>query len=139
MKKILFALTVICALSTAVYADEAVFQSLDGVEEIQKVNLEPAGSTEIKSATNVQKLSGSIQEENYKKAIVSLDDASAEVREQLINYNSQLSVAKDRSAQAKQDVKELKKYVSQTKKKLKNIEKSKKFINSNFETQEAAK
>lgn len=138
MKKIVLALSIVFALTSAVYAEEAVFQSMDSVEEIQKINLEPQGSQDVNAtAPSVKKLSGAIQEENYKKAITSLDDASAEVREQLVNYNSQLGSAKQRKEIAEQEVKQLKKYVSQTKKKLNNIEKSKKIINANFETPEA--
>ena len=131
MKKIVLALTVALAFSTAVYAQDAVFQSMDSVEEVQKVELEPVAD----QTGSVQTTSGSIQEESFKKAITNLDDASAEIREQLINYNSQLSAAEAKEEQIKAEIKGLKKSVKQTKKKLKNIDKSKKYINSNFEEQ----
>lgn len=140
MKKILIALTVCLTFSCASYAQDAVFTSLDTVEEIQKINLEPVdvpkNSNLAPATSSVQKLPTTFQEASYKKAITSLDDASAGVREQLINYNSQLSAAKMRLDQAKSEVKELKSYVRDTKKKMKNIEKSKKYINANFETQQ---
>ena len=133
MKKIVLALSAVMALTCASYAQEAVFQSMDSVDEIQKVELQPVGDVAPAAKTTV--VTGSIQEEKFKSAITNLDDASAEIREQLINYNSQLSAAKVRSEQAKAEVKELQKCVNVTKKKLKNIEKSKKYINSNFQTE----
>ncbi len=131
MKKIVLALSVFMAFSMAVYAEDAVFQSLDNVEDVQKVSLEPVGDV----APAAKTITGSIQEESFKKAITNLDDASAEIREQLINYNSLLSAAQAKEDQISAEIKGLKKNVSQTKKKLKNIEKSKKYINSNFDTQ----
>ena len=131
MKKIVLALSVFMAFSMAVYAEDAVFQSLDNVEDVQKVSLEPVGDV----APAAKTITGSIQEESFKKAITNLDDASAEIREQLINYNSLLSAARAKEDQISAEIKGLKKNVSQTKKKLKNIEKSKKYINSNFDTQ----
>ena len=131
MKKIVLALSVFMAFSMAVYAEDAVFQSMDNVEDVQKVSLEPVGDV----APAAKTITGSIQEESFKKAITNLDDASAEIREQLINYNSLLSAARAKEDQISAEIKGLKKNVSQTKKKLKNIEKSKKYINSNFDTQ----
>ncbi len=131
MKKIVLALSAVMALTCASYAQEAVFQSMDSVDEIQKVELQPVGDVAPAAKTTV--VTGSIQEEKFKSAITNLDDASAEIREQLINYNSLLTAAEAREDQIKSEIKGLKKNVSQTKKKLKNIEKSKKYINSNFE------
>lgn len=135
MKKMIMALSVAFLLTSASFAQEAVFASLDTVEEIPKVDLEPVSQTSSQSGSVEKTTTSSIQEESFKKAITNLDDASAEIREQLINYNSQLSAAKVRSEQAKAEVKELQKCVNDTKKKLKNIEKSKKYINSNFQTE----
>lgn len=133
MKKIVLTLSTVLFISGISYAQDAVFQSMDSVDEVQKINLEPVGDVAPAAKTTV--VTGSIQEEKFKSAITNLDDASAEIREQLINYNSLLSAAEAREDQVKSEIKDLKKNVSQTKKKLKNIEKSKKYINSNFEQQ----
>ena len=133
MKRVILALSLVFAFSSAVMAEDAVFQSMDSTNEAPSVKLAPVSDT---SSTAVNTLSGSIQEESFKKAITNLDDASAEIREQLINYNSQLSAAQSREDQIKAEIKDLKKNVKQTKKKLKNIEKSKKYINNNFDDQQ---
>lgn len=133
MKRVILALSLVFAFSSAVMAEDAVFQSMDSTNEAPSVQLAPVSNT---SSTAVNTLSGSIQEESFKKAITNLDDASAEIREQLINYNSQLSAAQSREDQIKAEIKDLKKNVKQTKKKLKNIEKSKKYINNNFDDQQ---
>lgn len=136
MKKIALSLILCALLSTPSFAQDAIFEAYEPVEEVQKINLEPdtnAPAEQLQGTVSVKKLSNTVQEENYKKAITNLDDASAEVRQQLINYNSQLAGAKERRDVAKQQVKDLNNYVKQTKKRLKNIEKSKKYINSNFE------
>ncbi len=134
MKKIVLALSAVLAFSCTCYAQDAVFQSMDSVDEVQKISLEPVG--DIAPAAKTATVTGSsIQEESFKKAITNLDDASAEIREQLINYNSLLSAAEAKEDELSAEIKGLKKNVSQTKKKLKNIEKSKKYINSNFEDQ----
>ncbi len=135
MKKIVLALSAVLAISCAAYAQDAVFQSMDSVEEVQKVTLEPVGDV----APAAKTITGSIQEESFKKAITNLDDASAEIREQLINYNSLLTAAQAKEDQITSEIKDLKKNVKDTKKKLKNIEKSKKYINSSFEDQTANK
>ena len=135
MKKIVLALSAFMALSCVSYAQDAVFQSMDTVEEVQKINLEPVG--DVAPAAKTATVTGTIQEESFKKAITNLDDASAEIREQLINYNSLLTAAQTKEDQISAEIKDLKKSVSQTKKKLKNIEKSKKYINSSFDEQSA--
>ncbi len=132
MKKIVLALTLLLGCSVSVYAQDAVFQSMDSVEQVQNVQLEPVAD---QTGSVVTTTTGTIQENSFKKAITNLDDASAEIREQLINYNSQLSAAEEKQEQIKTEVKTLKKNIKQTQKKLKNIEKSKKYINSNIEEQ----
>lgn len=134
MKKLVLALSLVLFFSSAALAEDAVFESMDSVSEVQKVKLAPVSNTTSTPAVNT--LSGSIQEESFKKAITNLDDASAEIREQLINYNSQLATVQAQDDQLKAQIKELKKQVKQTKKKLKNIEKSKKYINSNFDNEQ---
>ena len=130
MKKFVLALAFTMAYSGCVFAQDAVFQSMDTVEQVQGVELEPIAD---QTGSVVKSTTGSIQESSFKKAITNLDDASAEIREQLINYNSQLSVAQAKQEQIKTEVKGLKNNVKITQKKLKNIEKSKKYINSNIE------
>ena len=134
MKKLVLALSLVLIFSSAALAEDAMFESMDSVNEVQKVELTPVSNSVSTPAVNT--LSGSIQEESFKKAITNLDDASAEIREQLINYNSQLATVQAQDDQLKAQIKELKKQVKQTKKKLSNIEKSKKYINSNFDTEQ---
>lgn len=137
MKKLVLALSLVLIFSSAALAEDAVFESMDSVNEVQKVELTPVSNSVSTPAVNT--LSGSIQEESFKKAITNLDDASAEIREQLINYNSLLTAAQAKEDQITSEIKDLKKNVKDTKKKLKNIEKSKKYINSSFEDQTANK
>ncbi len=135
MKKIVLALTITLIFSSAVFAEDAVFQSMDSVAEVKNVELTPVSTSAVE--TPATSLTGSIQEESFKKAITNLDDASAEIREQLIAYNAQLSSLQAKDDQLRAEIKELKKNVKQTKKKLNNIEKSKKYINSNFDEQQS--
>lgn len=132
MKKIVLALTLAFVFSGSVFAQDAVFQSMDSVDEVKSVELEPVAD---QTGSVVTTTTGSIQETSFKKAITNLDDASAEIREQLINYNSQLSAAQAKQDQIKAEIKTLKSNVKLTQKKLKNIDKSKKYINSNMEEQ----
>lgn len=132
MKKIVLALTLAFAFSGSVFAQDAVFQSMDSVDEVKSVELAPVAD---QTGSVVTTTTGSIQETSFKKAITNLDDASAEIREQLINYNSQLSAAQAKQDQIKAEIKTLKSNVKLTQKKLKNIDKSKKYINSNMEEQ----
>ena len=103
MKKLVLALSLVLIFSSAALAEDAVFESMDSVNEVQKVELTPVSNSVSTPAVNT--LSGSIQEQSFKKAITNLDDASAALLEQLINYNSQLATVQDQDDQRKAQIK----------------------------------
>ncbi len=135
MKKTIVALSLLLSFSLPALADEAIFESVDNLEEIELIV--PSDSIPVVSDVSslVKTEANPIQDKSYKTAITSLDDASAELREQLVSYNADLSAAKIRSEQIKEEIKAINKQIGKLESRLKNIEKSKKYINSNIDAE----
>ncbi len=146
MKKILF-YTFLFALALTPYtnAQESVFDSSDSPIEVQ---LAPSITTteDIKpKATNVNTVSsqtqtqnvhtGSIKEEKFNQALVNLDDAQVEMRQELQEVSARYNEALAEKERALLNCKNLKTEIKNINKKMKNVEKSKKIINKNIETE----
>lgn len=141
MKKGLYlALSVLLAANIAMA--EGVFDSMDSATEVKlapavesttKTAEAKATKVETKSAEVVEE-GNKLKEEKYNSALDSLDDAQVELRQELADLNGQYTEALAEKEKAISHCKELKKEINAVNTKMKNIEKSKKMINKNLET-----
>ena len=158
-KALLFSLTILMGTSCA-FALDTVFDSMDKATEVKlapaiKVNstattnsnsftipdtsantTKSAVSTKTTEATKqaVNK-GGSIKTEKFNNALVNLDDAQVELRQELSEVTAKYNVAVEEREKAVANCKNLKKEINAINKKMKNIEKSKKMINKNLESE----
>lgn len=147
-KSILFA-TVLLLTFQNVYA-EGIFDSMDRATEVKLVpaiktaqtqQQQPAAAATI-NAVNVSNASPiptyrattkSIKEEKFNTALVNLDDAQVELREELAAITAKYNVALDEKAKATENCKTLKKEIKDINTKMRNVDKSKKMINKNLD------
>ena len=134
MKKLL-ALTVVSTLAIqATMAMDAVFNSMDKATEVK---LAPAIKTTStpKETTNVNTTYHStIKEQKFNSALVNLDDAQVELRQELALTTAKYNEALNEKNRMVANCKTLKKEIRDINKKMKNVEKSKKMINKNLQT-----
>ncbi|MBR3604933.1 MAG: hypothetical protein IKL52_02770 [Candidatus Gastranaerophilales bacterium] len=132
-----FAVTVAMVMSaTSVFALDAVFDSMD---KAQEVKLAPAiKTTATQATTNVnsvyQSTTSSIKEQKFNSALVNLDDAQVELRQELATTTAKYNDAVTEKNKMVANCKALKKEIRAINKKMKNVEKSKKIINKNLQT-----
>ncbi len=134
MNKI-FAVTVAMVMSaTSVFALDAVFDSMDSAQEVK---LAPAIKT-TPATTNVNSVykstTSSIKEQKFNSALVNLDDAQVELRQELATTTAKYNDAVTEKNKMVANCKALKKEIRQINKKMKNVEKSKKMINKNLQS-----
>ncbi len=134
MKKIICLFSVLLA-SSCVFAMDTVFDSMDKATEVK---LAPAVNTTTtnSSTANVNSIyrSTSIKEEKFNSALVNLDDAQVELRQELAVLTSKYNEALNEKAKANATCKALKKEINDINKKMKNVDKSKKMINKNLQS-----
>ncbi len=134
MKKAIYLFFVLC-VSGSVFAMDTVFDSMDKATEVK---LAPAinNTKSTTSTTNVNSVyrSTSIKEEKFNSALVNLDDAQVELRQELAVLTSKYNEALNEKAKAIANCKALKKEINETNKKMKNVDKSKKMINKNLQS-----
>lgn len=118
--------------SGCAFALDTVFDSMDKATEVK---LAPAIKT-TSTNTSVQKTSQntSIKTEKFNNALVNLDDAQVELRQELAAVTSKYNVAVEEREKAIANCKNLKREINAINKKMKNIDKSKKMINKNLES-----
>ena len=116
------------------FAADIVF---DSMEKATEVKLAPA----IKSTTpetNVnavyQSTTSSIKEQKFNSALVNLDDAQVELRQELATTTAKYTEAVNEKNKMIANCKALKKEMREINKKMRNVEKSKKMINKNLQT-----
>lgn len=132
-----FAVTVAMVMSaTSVFALDAVFDSMD---KAQEVKLAPAiKSATTQAATNVNSVykstTSSIKEQKFNSALVNLDDAQVELRQELATTTAKYNDAVNEKNKMVANCKALKKEIKGINKKMKNVEKSKKIINKNLQS-----
>ena len=137
---ILFAISLVS--SSAAFAANTVFDSMDNAKEVK---LQPAMKTTTTSSsssqTTVQNASSykspTIKEQKYNSMLVNLDDAQVELRQELATRTSQYTTALNEKQNAIANCKALKKQVNAIKKEMKNVDKSKKMINKNLQQNSA--
>ncbi len=134
MKKyIALAFTFLLSLSP-VLALDTVFDSMDNATEVK---LAPAVDTSKKTSTtpvNATYKSTTIKEQKFNDALVNLDDAQVELRQELSNATSRYNDALVEKERILANCKAIKKEIKEINKKMKNVDKSKKMINKNLET-----
>lgn len=132
-----FAVTVAMVMSaTSVFALDAVFDSMD---KAQEVKLAPAIKTNTTQATtNVNSVykstTSSIKEQKFNSALVNLDDAQVELRQELATTTAKYNDAVNEKNKMIANCKALKKEMRAINKKMRNVEKSKKMINKNLQS-----
>ena len=130
-----FAVTVAMIMSaTSVFALDAVFDSMD---KAQEVKLAPAIKTNTtQTATNVNSVykTTSIKEQKFNSALVNLDDAQVELRQELATTTAKYNDAVTEKNKMVANCKALKKEMRAINKKMRYVEKSKKMINKNLQT-----
>jgi len=120
----------------------------DSTEKATEIKLAPAiqpsaaVSVQKNTASNAQNIKNvsststrtlSLKEQKFNSALVNLDDAQVELRQELAATSAKYTEAVNEKNRAVQNVKALKKEVRSINKKMKNVEKSKQMINKNLE------
>ena len=119
-------------------ASDSIFDSMDKATEVKLAPAINTASSSAKSTTEVRTVTptykATIKEQKFASAIVNLDDAQVELRQELAQVKTKYTAALDEKEKAIQNCKNLKKEINAINKKMKNIEKSKKMINKNLQT-----
>ena len=134
MKKILFYTFVLFMAFQSVQASDSVFDSMDKATEVK---LQPAvNTTSTTNTTNVNSTyrSTTLKEQKFNNALINLDDAQVELRQELAVVTSKYNEALNEKERVEANCKALKKEMKAINKKMKNVDKSKKMINKNLET-----
>ncbi len=107
----------------------------DSKQNATEVKLTPAVNTVTKTTnTNANSIyKSSIKEQKFNSALVNLDDAQVELREELAAVTAKYNEALVVKENAIQNCKHLKSEINAINKKMKNVEKSKQMINKNLE------
>ena len=132
MKKFLIS-AVLLSLTSIAMAD-SVFDSMDKPTEVK---LAPAikttqTQTEVKNVNSVYH--STIKEQKFNSALVNLDDAQVELRQELATTTAKYNEAVNEKNKMVANCKALKKEIRDINKKMKNVEKSKKMINKNLQS-----
>ncbi len=130
MKKILYVFAIMLMLP-CVFAQTA----FDSNQKATEVKLTPAiNTTTNTNTTNANSLyKTSIKEQKFNSALVNLDDAQVELREELATLTAKYNEALNVKNAAIQNCKNLKKEINAVNSKMKNVERSKKIINKNLD------
>ena len=136
MNKLLVCLIAGLMTTTTTFALDAVFDSMD---KAQEVKLAPAIKSTPAPTTNTTKnvnsvYSTSIKEQKFNSALVNLDDAQVELRQELATTTAKYNEAVTEKNKMVANCKALKKEIREINKKMKNVDKSKKIINKNLQT-----
>ena len=136
MKKAILFVSALVLATSNVFALDTVFDSMD---KAQEVKLAPAIKTNANNATtNVnsvyQSTNSSIKEQKFNNALVNLDDAQVELRQELAVTTQKYNEALNEKQRVIANCKAIKKEIKAINKKMKNVDKSKKIINKNLQT-----
>ena len=134
MKKFLISALMLTLSTTIVMADN-VFDSMDKATEVR---LAPAIKTTTQTEAAVKKVNStyntSIKEQKFNSALVNLDDAQVELRQELATVTAKYNEAVIEKNKMVANCKSLKNEIKEINKKMKNVDKSKKIINKNLQT-----
>ena len=137
MKKIIYTFFVLC-IAQSVFALDTVFDSMDKATEVKLAPAISTNKTNSASTTNVNSTyrTTSIKEQKFNSALVNLDDAQVELRQELAVVTSKYNEALNEKTKAVANCKALKNEIRQINSKMRNVDKSKKMINKNLETKQ---
>lgn len=125
-------------ISSAAFCAQTAFDSMDKAVEVKlapAIKTQNAAANNTKSAVStVQSNSSTIQIQKFNNALVSLDDAQVELRQELATVTAKYNDAVVEKEKAVQNCKTLKSEMKAINKKMKNNEKAKKMINANLES-----
>ena len=134
MKKFLISSLMLVLSTTTVMADD-VFDSMDKAVEVK---LAPAIKTTTQTQEAVKNVNTvyqtSIKEQKFNSALVNLDDAQVELRQELATVSAKYNEAVIEKNKMVAHCKTLKKEIKEINKKMKNVDKSKKIINKNLQS-----
>ena len=128
-----------CLLAFNAYAADTVFDSMGNATEVKlapAINTKATTSKSAISASSATTLysKNSIKEQKFSNAIVNLDDAQVELRQELAEVTEKYNAALQEKQRVLQNCKTLKKELKAINKNMKNIESAKKNINKNLES-----
>lgn len=160
MKKLIITAIASFVVLPSAYAMDTVFDSMESAKEVKlapavktvKQTSEPeiqviqapqnkavtiSNTTSSNTTPAVYRTaSTSIKEQKFTDALVNLDDAQVELRQELADVTSKYTEALTEKEKAIANCKALKREINSINKKMKNVDKSKKMINKNMETAE---
>ncbi len=138
MKKLYIVVFSAILVSSGVLAAETAFDSMDKAVEVKlapAIKSQNTIASNTKSTTStVQTNSTNIQVQKFNNALISLDDAQVELRQDLASVTAKYNDALIEKERAVQNCKTLKSEIRAINKKMKNNEKAKKMINANLES-----
>ncbi len=144
-KAFLFSVTLIMSVGCA-FALDTVFDSMDKATEVKlapaiKVNSTASttavNNTATSTVSNINTTGNkaqSLKNQKFNSALVNLDDAQVELRQELSQVTAKYNVAVEARDKEIANCKMLKKEMNAINKKMKNIDKSKKMINKTLES-----
>ena len=142
MKKIfLYSLTLLVSASS-VYALDTVFDSMDKATEVKlnpaiKTNSTASTATKTTTTTTTPAVNkaNSLKTQKFNNALVNLDDAQVELRQELSEVTAKYNVAVEEKERAIANCRNLKREMNAINKKMRNVDKSKKMINKSIESE----
>lgn len=136
MKKNILYLSVLLTFIMTLGANAGVFDSMDNATEVKLAPAVSTNSSSTKTTTNVNSTyrTTSLKEQKFNNALINLDDAQVELRQELAVVTSKYNEALNEKAKTIQNCKALKKEINDINKKMKNVDKSKKMINKNLQS-----
>ena len=137
MKRAYILAATIFMIGTAAFAAQTAFDSMDKAVEVKLSPQIKTSSTAQKTtvtSTNTSSATSTIQNQKYTSALVNLDDAQVELRQELATVTAQYNEALLEKDKAIKNCKNLKQQIKAINTKMKNVDKSKKMINANLQT-----
>ena len=122
--------------ATIAHGAATAFDSMDKAVEVKLSPQIKTQTTAAKTATTSTSATSAstVQVQKYTNALVNLDDAQVELRQDLTTTTAKYNNALIEKQKAIQNCKNLKKQIKAINKKMKNVDKSKKMINANLQT-----
>ncbi|MBR2069136.1 MAG: hypothetical protein IJ877_05165 [Candidatus Gastranaerophilales bacterium] len=139
MKKLFITSLIMLAVGNIAFGATTAFDSMDKAVEVKlapaiTTTQNTAKTTSTATATTTAPASSNIQVQKFNNALVNLDDAQVELRQDLATVTAKYNNALIEKEKAIQNCKSLKKEIKAINKKMKNVDKSKKMINANLES-----
>ena len=137
MKK-LYIIALAVLASSVVYGAQTAFDTMDKAVEVKlapAIKSQNTATSNTKTTVETNKTtSTNIQVQKFNNALVSLDDAQVELRQELATVTAKYNEALVEKEKADLNCKTLKNEIKAINKKMKNNEKAKKMINANLES-----